>query len=478
MEFSDKVSSLPIQAVETGDHTSDTEHDWTDEEEKVLVRRVDFYVMPLLILGFLALQLDRGNIGNALTDDFLRDVDITQNQFNVGQQLLSMGIVLLEIPSNLVLYRLGPTIWIGTQVVAWGLVATFQAFQKGLGPYLATRLLLGLTEAGFIPAGLFTLSRWYKKDEISKRFAWFFLGNLLAAALSGIIAYGVLQMRGIGGLAGWQWLFLIEGIFTILVGIAFLTIFPTSIPKPVSLIGIRFFSERESHILTRRILADDPSKAEVKTHVIWQEVKNVFTNWRLLPHVALTICGLAPVSSLNSYAPTLVQGFGFGRLESNLLVSVGYWILLFVILLWGWASDKLRVRGPFVLLGLTLLFIFNVVNRCIITSQSAILRYVMLAATIAISWPWHPVNGSWLSLNAKTPGERSVTMAIHIMSANCAGIVGGQLFRSEDKPLYRNGWTVIVCLSAASVAFALVANAVYYLGNQRKLRRSGTRFSY
>lgn len=67
----------------------------------------------------------------------------------------------------------------------------------------------------------------------------------------------------------------IEGIFTILVGIAFLTIFPTSISKPVSLVGIRFFSERESHILTRRILADDPSKAEVKTYVSWQEVKNV-----------------------------------------------------------------------------------------------------------------------------------------------------------------------------------------------------------
>ncbi|CAG9984587.1 unnamed protein product [Clonostachys byssicola] len=456
--------------------------------------RVDFCVMPLLILGFLALQLDRGNIGNALTDDFLRDVDITQNQFNIGQQLLSMGIVLLEIPSNLILYRLGPTIWIGTQVIAWGLVATFQAFQKGLGPYLATRLLLGLTEAGFIPAGLFTLSRWYKKDEISKRFAWFFLGNLLAAALSGIIAYGVLQMRGVGGLAGWQWLFLIEGIFTILVGIAFLTIFPTSVSKPVSLVGIRFFSERESYILSRRILADDPSKAELKTHVSWQEVKNVLTNWRLLPHVALTICGLAPVSSLNSYAPTLVQGFGFGRLESNLLVSVGYWILLFVILLWGWASTRaVCIVGSdyavyFQCTGMprssihthlaNFRFSPKVVNRCIITSQSAILRYVILAATIAISWPWHPVNGSWLSLNAKTPGERSVTMAIHIMSANCAGIVGGQLFRSEDKPLYRNGWTVIVCLSAASVAFALVANVVYYIGNQRKLRRFGTRFSY
>ncbi|KAJ0320057.1 hypothetical protein COL5a_009967 [Colletotrichum fioriniae] len=93
--------------------------DWSPEEERQLVRKVDLIIMPLLILAFFALQLDRGNIGNALTDYFLRDVGITQNQFNVGQQLLSAGIVILEIPSNLVLYRIGPTLWIGGQIVAW-----------------------------------------------------------------------------------------------------------------------------------------------------------------------------------------------------------------------------------------------------------------------------------------------------------------------------------------------------------------------
>ncbi|KAK0730865.1 hypothetical protein B0H67DRAFT_563129 [Lasiosphaeris hirsuta] len=102
--------------------------------------------MPLLVLGFFALQMDRGNVGNALTDFFLQEVGITQNQFNIGQLLLSLGIVLLEIPSNLMLYRLGPTLWIGPQIIAWGFIATFQTFQKGkgLGAFLSTRLLLGL----------------------------------------------------------------------------------------------------------------------------------------------------------------------------------------------------------------------------------------------------------------------------------------------------------------------------------------------
>jgi len=89
------------------------------------------------------------------------------------------------------LYRFGPRIWISGQIFAWGLVATFQAFQKGLGGFLSTRLLLGLCEAGFIPGGLYTLSMYYKKRETSRRFALYFLGQNLATACSGLLAYGM-----------------------------------------------------------------------------------------------------------------------------------------------------------------------------------------------------------------------------------------------------------------------------------------------
>jgi hypothetical protein len=130
----------------TPDSASEPEQPyWTPDEEKRVVRKLDSIVMPLLMLAFFALQLDRGNIGNALTDFFFRDVGITQNQFNVGQQLLSLGIVLLEVPSNFILYRVGPAKWIGVQIIAWGFVATFQAFQKGVAAFMVTRLLLGLT---------------------------------------------------------------------------------------------------------------------------------------------------------------------------------------------------------------------------------------------------------------------------------------------------------------------------------------------
>ncbi|KAG7128384.1 hypothetical protein HYQ45_011968 [Verticillium longisporum] len=89
-------------------------------------------------------------------------------------------------------------------------------------------------------------------------------------------------------------------------------------------------------------------------------------------------------------------------------------------------ADKLGVRGPFVSLGFLLGFAFNIGNRILVESTNSNLKFGILVCSIAFSWPWHAINGSWLALNAKTAGERSITMALHIMAANCSGIIGKQ----------------------------------------------------
>ncbi|KAF5004552.1 hypothetical protein FDECE_8965 [Fusarium decemcellulare] len=406
MENQQVEKRLPSPVGNEVDSNPNSDLQWTEQEERALVRKVDLLIMPLLILGFFALQLDRGNIGNALTDFFLRDVGITQNQFNVGQQLLSVGIILLETWSDSVDRR-------PDYRVIQGICCYFSGLPEGTGPLFRYKAALGL-----------------------------------------------------------------EGLFTILVGIAFLLTFPQQVSNPVSLLRVRYFDERETQILVERVLRDDPSKAVVRHYVSRDELKAALTNWRLLPHLGLTIAGLAPASAFNSYAPTLTTGFGFDRLESNALVSIAYWVLLFFILFWGWVADRLRMRGPVVTIGLAMFWAFNVANRSLIESDNAVLRFAILASSIAISWPWHPINGSWLSLNTKSAGERSVTMAMHIMAANCSGIIGTQLFRSEDAPVYRRGWTAIVCLSSAAVLFSLLANLQYYLGNGRRLHRQGLTYSY
>ncbi|KZL70815.1 alternative sulfate transporter [Colletotrichum incanum] len=449
---------------------------WSPGEEAQIVRKIDFFLLFPLMIGYFLLQIDRTNIGNALTDNFLNDVSISQNQFNVGQQLLSVGIIIFEVPSNLVLYRTGPAIWIGGQIIAWGLVATFQAFQRGLGSFLATRFLLGACEAGFLPASLYILSRWYRTSEIGIRFALLFVSNYVSVATSGIIAYGILHMRGVAGLAGWQWLFILEGICTVAFGLYFLLSFPTELSSPISIARISPFSAREALILEERVIRDDPSKTEVAKHISWEEARSALTNWRLIPHLIISILGLAPSAAVGAYAPSLVNAFGFGRLRSNAMTSIGYWGLALVNILAGWAVDRLRARGPVMAFALMLALVFNIGNRVLVTSRDKNLRFAMLLLSISVSTPWHAINGSWLSLNARSAGERSITLAIYIMAANCNGIIGPQLFRAGDGPYYPKGFSYIVGFLAAAFVLSLVTILQYSLLNRRAMSRPGLKF--
>lgn len=108
-------------------------------------------IIPVLALAFFALQMDRGNISAAMTSTLMDDLGVNTNAINVGSQLMSAGIVLTEIPSNILLQRFGPKKWLSFQIFAWGLVATFQAFVQNYAAFLATRLVLGLLEGGYIP---------------------------------------------------------------------------------------------------------------------------------------------------------------------------------------------------------------------------------------------------------------------------------------------------------------------------------------
>lgn len=199
----------------------------------------------------------------------MEDVGISQFQFNVGQQLLSLGIVLFEIPSNMMLYKVGPGKWLSVQLFLFGLVSTFQAWQNSYGSYLATRFLLGVAESGYIPGGLWTLSTWYTRSETAKRVMVFFFGNQLGQAAAKLIAYGILHMKGVGGKPGWFWLFVIMGGFTLLCGVLLAVCLPDSLRNPRSLVLPQgsFFTERELHILRTRVSIDDPNKTTQKQHI-------------------------------------------------------------------------------------------------------------------------------------------------------------------------------------------------------------------
>jgi MFS family permease len=225
--------------------------------------------------------------------------------------MLSLGIVLFEIPSNMILYRVGPGKWLTLQLFLFGVVSTFQAFQNSYSSFIASRFLLGMTESGFIPGGLWTLSTWYTRRETAKRVMFFYFGNQFGQASSKLLAYGILHMRGVGGKPGWFWLFVIMGTFTVLSGFVLGFLLPDSLKRPQSTFLPRatFFNDRELHILKTRVLLDDPIKGQKKKHLGRDAFKKAVGRpqypSRITCHLLLLVLtfSLLPVLKLASMGP-------------------------------------------------------------------------------------------------------------------------------------------------------------------------------
>lgn len=414
--------------------------------------------MPLLTLGFFCLQLDRGNIANALNDTLLEDVNITQDQFNVGQQMLSLGIVLFEIPSNMVLYRVGPGKWLTLQLFLFGTVSTFQAWQNSYGSFIASRLLLGITESGFIPGGLWTLSTWYTRKETAKRVMIFYFGNQFGQASAKLLAYGILHMKGVGGKPGWFWLFVLMGLFTIACGFILGFFLPDSFKNPHTtfLPKWQIFSERELYILQNRVLLDDPAKGRKKKTIGRPAFAKAFSNWRVWIHFFITMCNNGPQRGFDTYAPSLVKEMGFQGLTSNALASVGLFIQIPVSFLFSYVSDRFDKRGETVITGLSLATLAYVFNRIFTELGNQGASYFGVVFTQTFGTFSHPLNISWLSLTCTDSEERALAMAIVIMGANIAGIYGAQIFRADDKPRYRRGFSIGIAVLALGAFLAIV----------------------
>ncbi|OCF38132.1 hypothetical protein I316_00356 [Kwoniella heveanensis BCC8398] len=460
-----------VPSLTDGDTAS--EITWTDKEERAVVRKIDFVVLPLLFFGFYVFQLERGNISNALTDGFLKWVGITQDQFNTGQSLLYLGIILLEIPSNYMLQLVGPRIWISFQVLAFGLVGTLQAFQKGYGGYLATRIMLGVTECGYIPGALFIISTFYKRSELATRNSIFFIGNGLATATSGLLAYGILPMgTRFPSHRGWQWLMIVEGCMAMFVALMLLLLLPASphCPKPLFL-PIRIWTPQQEKILVARMVKDDEKNKRSNHRLTVKDITGTLSNWRVWPHILIAICLISQTGALGTYGPSLIKGFNFDTLTANALSSVSGWIGLVTTASFGFISDRTRIRGPVVITGLALVWAFWVAFQQKSLSTDRWLKYGLQIMVQGFSIPSHPINATWLSLNCRSPQERSVAMALFIMSANSGALVGSQLLRGDDAPLYKRGFKVCLCLVSLGLLVSILQHVQYRLSNRRIERR-------
>ncbi|KAK4222180.1 major facilitator superfamily domain-containing protein [Podospora fimiseda] len=451
-------------------HRFDPSFKWTWREEIPLVKRIDWKVTAWSCIAFFALDLDRSNISQANTDNFLDDLGLDTNDYNLGQTVFRVSFLLAELPSQLVSKKLGPDRWIPAQMILWSLVSAAQFWLKGRGSFLATRALIGMLQGGFIPDTILYMSYFFKGSELPFRLALFWMANRLTDVISPLLAYGLLRLRGYHGYEGWRWLFLLEGILTLVIGIW--SVFamvpsPTQTKAPWRKNG--WFTEREEKIMVNRILRDDPSKSDMHNRqaitfkLLWESL----CDYDLWPIYIIGLTFSIPAGPPDNYLTLTLRQLGFDTFDSNLL-SIPCQVACTVnMLLITYLSEKFNQRA---LMGVAMqLWLLPCVLALYLLPTGTNRWAAYALVTVLLSYPsTHPLQVGWCSRNSNTVRTRTVSAALYNMAVQINSIIGSNIYRRDDRPEYRRGNRTLVGIASMNIVIYLLVKTYYVWRNKKR----------
>ncbi|KAH8912691.1 major facilitator superfamily transporter [Coniochaeta sp. PMI_546] len=450
-------------------HRFDPQARWTWGEEHSLVRKIDVRIMIWACIMFMSLELDRANLSQALTDNFLPELKMTTNDYNLGNTVFKLSFLCAELPSQLVSKWVGPDRWIPAQMVLWSIVASSQYCLTGRESFLVTRALLGILQGGFIPDVILYLSYFYKHHELSLRLGFFWTAMSIADILSAIFAYGLLHMRGVSGQSGWRWLFLIEGLLTLVIGVFSFLLMPAG---PCATASWFRGKDGEEKIIVNRVLREDPSKSSmhnrqpVTPKLLWQSLKD-FDLW---PLYILGLSFQIPMTPPAQYLTLSLKALGFDTFQSNLL-TIPYTVLHMITMMAITYLAEIVGELTFVSLSgqiwaLPFLIYLTVANT------GSVSRWVIYAVTtLLLAYPNpHPIQVGWNSRNSNTVRSRTVSAACYNMFVQASGIISSNIYRSDDAPLYRRGNTQLLAINCMNIVLYFLVK-VYYVGRNKQRDR-------
>ncbi|KAL2784326.1 major facilitator superfamily domain-containing protein [Aspergillus keveii] len=450
---------------------------WTAETERRLKMKLDLRIMLWVWVMFSSLDLVRRNINRAVSDNMLDDLGINTNDYNTGQTVFFICFLGAELPGNLISKKFGPDRIIPICIVLWGVACCAQSAMTGRSSFLAMRAIIGTLQGGFIPEMVLYLSYFYKSNELPIRLSVFYTAIPLTQIYGALLASGLLTMRGIRGWAGWQWLFLIEGLICIVVGFISAGVMSTSIIQPALFFrrkdgSNKWWTEEEEKVLVNRLLRDDPTKGDMNNRQpvglkdLWRAISNVDV-W---PIYILGITAWIPFQPVANYLSLILRGMNYTVLESNLLAIPGYALFAINVLVAGWLSEKFKERSLVASLSNVWMLPFFIALVCIPDSSSPWVRYAMLTGINGIPYT-HSILVGMTSANAKNVGMRAVSTAIYNMCYQIGSIVAVNVYREEDKPYYHTANKALVGLCSANIALFAGMKLFYIWRNKTRKAR-------
>ncbi|KAJ9627301.1 hypothetical protein H2203_003763 [Taxawa tesnikishii (nom. ined.)] len=381
------------QTYDHDDTRSETPLDGEDNiGQEIIERRLRLKVDLRLctIAGLLCSLnlLDSGVISSASVTSMLSDLDLTGNRYSVSIFIFTIASIAFQLPSTIAVRTFGPRIWLSFITFCFGLITLCTAFVHSWREMIALRVLLGTAMSGIYPGLTYLISTWYTRKEQQLRFAYLQSGEVIILATGGIVNYGLNQLDGKGGLAGWRWMFLVQGLITCVLGIItywWIVDFPEN-----SRNSFMFLTQMEQEIAVARIQRDRGDVSPEK-----------FTLGKVLKHAGdVQIYGFCCMffllnlvsTSLSYFLPIILQsGMGFSENQSILLSAPPYYYAVVPVIISSVVGDRFRLRGPVIVFNCLCL----VVGFCMLGfADQVTVRYVgtYLATGAYVS--------NWAALNA------------------------------------------------------------------------------
>ncbi|KAI0399358.1 major facilitator superfamily domain-containing protein [Xylaria palmicola] len=441
-----------LESVENGDAIAPEADGKMDRR---VLWKLDTRIIPILALLFLCSFFDRTNVGNARLYGLEDEIRITDHQYDTGLAVYYATYIFGEIPSNLILKKVTPSVWLPCLALVWGVVAMSTGFIKNYGHFVTVRALLGLCEGGLLPGMILYLSGIYRRRELAVRIGIFYTAASLSGAFGGLLARAISELGGRGGLSRWRWIFIIFGLFTISVSFVSFWLLPNGVATAW------FLTPEEREFAVRRLHAQGAGgggrEQEETERFAWSEVRRGVFNWQTWLSASAYFGILSGLYSFGLFLPTIIRDLGYTANEAQLWSVIPYAVAAVATLCTAYLSDHFRVRGIIMLGSLPIAIIgYAVIANTHIVSVKYGMTFLM-ATGLYSSVP--PVLG-WLSNNSAGHYKRATTSALQLAIANAGGFVAVFIYPRAQGPQYHRGHTIVLSLLTAGW-FLVLCNVMY-----------------
>lgn len=345
--------------------------------------------------------------------------------------------------------RVGADRWVPAQICIWSIFSGAQFWMKGRTSFLALRFFIGALQGGFIPDVVLWLSYFFTKQELPLRLAIFWLSNYLVKIIGPFLALGLLRLRGHGGHAGWQYLFLVEAVLTLAVGLFAFVNMPAGPTQTKNWFWRKgWFTEREEKIIVNRVIRDDPTKGSMHNRqgIDWKAFWTSLKDYDMWPLYLIGVTFLIPSYPLSNYLTLQLRHLGFSTEQTNALSvpapAIGV-VLLFLVVI---VSEVVDNRS-FVAMSQSVWF-FPLCFALYALPSDASPWTFWAVATLQQGFPYvHAIQVAWVSRQSGSVRTRTISAALYNMLVQVSAIIGANVYQQSDAPQYRKGNLALAILS-------------------------------